>query len=227
MAWSFLTYSSIANGAATAAVDTTGATDIFLMTGFDSGATVSDSKGNTWTGLTTTTVGGGSGRLYYCHNPTVGAGHTFSISLVYCAVFMMAFSGGAASPFDQQSGGSTSSATSLQAPSVTPTQNDELLIAGLSLGAGTSLATIDSGYTVVDRISGIGGIQYGGAFAYFIQTTAGAKQPTYSWTGTGSAVMCNATFKSAGGGGGPVPMIGGRYRLLTPGVQVFSGGRGG
>ena len=70
-----------ASGGTTAAVNTTGANFIVLVTAQSGTTTVSDNKGNTYTPLTLYTVsGGGSGQLYYCTPATVGAGHTFTIS---------------------------------------------------------------------------------------------------------------------------------------------------
>src|SRR5688572_5662429 len=74
------------DNATTTAVDTTGATLLVLACTWFNGTTVnptvSDSKGNTWTGLTqqnneTAT----SIRIWYVNSatPTVGSGHTFQI----------------------------------------------------------------------------------------------------------------------------------------------------
>jgi RHS repeat-associated protein len=63
------------------AIDTTGATFIIAAVSYNTGLTptITDSKGNTWTPLTASTVTGTvSERLYYAANPVVGTGYTFS-----------------------------------------------------------------------------------------------------------------------------------------------------
>lgn len=172
---------------------------------YDSGATVSDSNGNTWTALTAISPGGGDTfcRLWYCENPTVGSGHTVTISISYGAVFMSAFSGGKAASFDVENGdfAVSSSITSQQTGSITPTENNELVIACMAVGATNSAHGVNGGFTLAASVNGTTGVQYGGGFAYLIQTTAAAANPTFSWTGNAGAAGRIASFKQGVAGG--------------------------
>ncbi len=87
----------------TSAVDTTGA-DLLVaaVAYFDGAGTVTDSKGNTWTGLTPATPGSGRAcRLLYCVPTSVGGGHTFSTPSGFGGLCVSAWSGvDTATPFD-------------------------------------------------------------------------------------------------------------------------------
>lgn len=199
--------SSTTNTITTGAIDTSGATLLVALvnhyTGGGGGAILSDSKGNTWVGLTAQSVPtvSTSVRLYYAANPTVGTGHTFTATGTFSFPFVaaQAFSGAlTVSPFDQQNGNTSSGATNLTTGSVTPSENDELLIAGLGFqdAIGTATPTIDLSFTrtnSLDRI--VEGL--GGAIAYLVQTTAAAANPTWSWVTSRPACTVIATFKAA------------------------------
>src|SRR4051794_19191066 len=86
------------NGSFTSAINTTGANLIVVSVSTqDSYATVSDSKGNNYTLLLSQVSNDGANRLlfYYCLNPTVGSGHTFSNNASYGVhdIVVQAFSG--------------------------------------------------------------------------------------------------------------------------------------
>src|SRR5262245_14682595 len=72
------------SGGTTAAIDTTGADLLTFSCAYYSGLsptlTVSDSKGNTWIGLTDRAANERGHRYYYAKNATVGTGHTFTVS---------------------------------------------------------------------------------------------------------------------------------------------------
>jgi len=213
----------------TSAIDTTGANLIVLFTTSDLATfpVVADSKSNTWTGLTT--FGGGTGfkpevKIWYCLNPTVGSGHTFSNNpsgTGYPSIAVAAFSGAGSSPFDQQNGFSSGDTTALtiQAGSITPGQDNELLIAGVgwTLSAGVNGRTIDGGFTkLVDGDSGAH--FYGIALAYLIQTTAAAANPTWDYSGVGTVFAGSATIASFKiPGGAAVPVFMNSYRQMRTG----------
>lgn len=206
MAWSLIAAASAQT--TTSAIDTTGANLIVLaVAGNNTALTVSDNKGNTWTALTNHAVGGGnaiSSRFYYCFNPTVGSGHTFSNSLSYVATSAVAYSGADTSPFDQENGTATGSlVSSLATGSITPSVNDELVLAAMAAGKSATTLAIDSSMSVDTFFNPVSGVSYGGAIASLVQTTAAAINPTWSWGGTTSeAAVSIASFKAAGGGGG-------------------------
>jgi hypothetical protein len=193
------------NGTTTGAIDTSGANLIVLAPAYyapGAGLAISDSKANTWTALTER---GARMRFYYCLNPTVGAGHTFTVSGtgVYGSMTAAAFSGAAASPFDLENGAASVSGTTLQPGSITPSEGNELVIsAGGDAMDGTP--TPDGGFTVVARAAFSGGVCFGSHLAYLVQTSAVAANPTWTYTpiGTGPEyVAMIASFKAAASGG--------------------------
>jgi hypothetical protein len=192
-------------GTTSPGINTTGASLLVVCVVSYVGAaapTLSDSNGNTWTGLTTYTgLTSSRVRVYYAASPTVGAGHTFTVSGTssFAAVAVLALSGSAASPFDQENG-----AAAVQPGSVTPSEDNEILLAFISDDIAASTSTsVDSGFTFLDSQANSNGNYFGLASAYLIETTATAKNPTFSGgSGSGSQTAAIATFKAAAGGGG-------------------------
>jgi hypothetical protein len=199
MAFSLVAHSQAAtadtNNVTTGAVDTTGASLIALiLTSNDpASCTISDSKSNTWTPLTTR----GLVRLYYCINPTVGSGHTFSASSTgqLPALAMQAFSATGTVSFDQQSG-ATGSATSLQPGSITSGGGAAVFVSGVAY-VDTGVATIDSSFSTSDTPIGLaGGLHYGIGAAYFAVGSSTAKNPTWTQGSSTTIDVAMATFKS-------------------------------
>ena len=197
------------NGGTSGSVDTTGANFLVVLISKLNGVTVtvSDSKSNTWTGLTLQSGNQPNAQLFYVSGvPTVGSGHTFTIAGTnsFSLGIFSAFSGSdTAGQFDQQSG-----AAGAGSPpgSITPSADNMLVIAGAAAdGTGVS-GNQPSGYTQLDAADTVGGASYGGATAYQIQTTATATNPTWSFGFQGCVVA--ASFKaSAGGGGGATSLL--------------------
>ncbi len=213
MAYSPLTHVSAqstggsGNGFTTGAIDTTGADLIVLVTSwvdpFTPG-TPTDSKGNSYTGLTTrTNTNDNAVRIWYKQAPIVGSGHTFTANGngTYQTLCAMAFSGSVSTPFDVENGGpSSGTVTSLATGSITPTQDNELVIAAVSYDDTTSLS-IGGSFTIADQGAFVLNNAVGGALAYLIQTTAAAANPTWSWTNSQKASAAIASFKAAAVGG--------------------------
>jgi hypothetical protein len=201
---STLAVSSDSFNVTTSSITTTTASLLVVQIGDYDGAaagTVSDSKSNTWTALTSYTDPGNMRcRLYYAANPTVGTGHTvsyLSANSLYQALVFAAFSGAAlTSPFDVQNGASVYSGTP-QPGSITPTQNNCLIVSGLALGVeATSAVTIDLSMTITNQQNFSAGVNFGVAFAYLVQGTLAAINPT--WIAPDSAGIANiASFKAA------------------------------
>lgn len=190
------------NGATTAGINTTGANLIVLAIAGTGTMTVSDSNGNTWTACTNYSGSGGEVvRLYYCYSPTVGAGHTFTVSgtSTYSVIEVSAWSGAATSPLDQQNGANNSS-TTIQPGSITPAQNNELVITAVNYYISRSYSSI-SGATFLDSLDGANNNNYGLAVAYNIQTTAAAINPTWTFSTSNYNTACIASFKAAAGSG--------------------------
>lgn len=206
--------SGSSNGSTTSSIDTTGANLLIVAVGYYSGSThdptISDSNGNTWTSVSSTYYESNTGdhasiRIYYAYNPTVGSGHTFTVSATstFGSFVAAAFSGATiTNPKDVESGHvSAGSGTSDQPGSITPTQdNDLILSAWVGSDPVTSLAA--SGLTITDTVQPVSFVSDGTSLAYVVQTTATAVNPTWSWNNTTSKATAIAAFKAAAGGGG-------------------------
>ena len=195
------------SGVTTSAINTTGATCLFVavagyasQTGADFDDQLTDSKGNSWTLLSNSGVGQAHGvasgiglAVLYCSNPSVGTGHTFTQSPpasgnAYCAVAVAAFSGTTLSGTpDVNIGAASASNSSIQPGSATPAHNNELVLTAFAqLDAAT--VAVDSGFTITDQV-GHGSNNQGVGLAYLVQTTAAAVNPAWTGTFTSSALL--------------------------------------
>lgn len=164
------------------AIDTTGATLLvgftawFLMTGFGS---FTDSKGNTWTSVRASDNSGNCwAQMFYVASPTVGTGHTFTVTAAAPPVVVMAFSGiTLTSPLDV-----SSSHTNGQTTPVTPNQNGSLLVAAVGDQATVTGMSIDTGFSAPIFFTWRGGMNFGGSMSYFVQTTAAMIGPNFTST---------------------------------------------
>lgn len=227
MAFAFVTSAhkiGASGGSTTTAIDTTGvdfiAISISWYDAVTANPTVSDSKSNTWTALTLSScsLADGSERLYYCKNPTVGSGHTFTVAgtSIFAPICVQCFSGGSTAELDQQNtfdytAGLTSAATG----SLTPVADDSLIITGLHTYNATSAIGINGGFTAeIQNYSA--GVSQGGAIAYLIQTTAAAANPTWSWTSNSFAALSMAVFRpTAAAAGHPARSRLGMFERIT------------
>ena len=174
----------------TSGIDTTGATLLVVTLngyGFSSPAstTVSDSKGNTWIALTPETDSPGTTvvntvMFYAWAALNTGSGHTVTLSATnnFVGATFSAFGGTkvSANPLGATQNGALtlSSVTTLQAGSITPSQDGALIIANLGTGDGSASFTIDSGFSVIDQVAWVSGSNESNASAYLIQTHAAA-----------------------------------------------------
>lgn len=209
-------------------IDTTGA-DLLVMLGASFILpTLSDSKSNTWNHLTSQSTGAlheARTRISYAWNPTVGTGHVFSWDYAgygNTTLIVLAFSGAltASDPFDNENGANTNSNVStIQPGSMTPTEDNCVVVSACGFGTGTSgLISIDGGFTIAQQDDATGSDIPGSAGAYLIQTTAAAANPTFtSASGTAPASAVIASFKAAGGGGG-----GGSSTLLMHVARILN-----
>lgn len=209
-------------GITTGAVDTTGADLLVAVAScynaISGQVVVTDSKGNTWIGLTTQLSGDGEDyRMWYSYNPVVGSGHTFTSDnggAGYSSIAVAAFSGSQTSPDpkDQQAGTGTSGVTSLQPGSITPSADGELVVTGIGFNA-TNTMSINSSFNITDQINASSGLRQGVALAYKIQTTAAAVNPTWSWGSSSGAGTSQTSFKATGGSP-PTPVFGNTIQFL-------------
>ena len=206
MAWSLIASTIKAagtNGGTTDAINTTDADLLIVIVhAWQPTPAPSDNKGNSFTRLTNYRSGNfGSVEISYSKPTTVGSGHTFTAinNNSFLAITAMAFSGSkATSPFDVENGNATTSTvTSRQPGSITPSENNELIISGIAWnGTGGGSPSIDSGMTIAQSLQGSSG-QMGGAGAYLFQSVAAAINPTWSWTPASEVGVAIASFKGA------------------------------
>jgi hypothetical protein len=183
------------NNVTTAGIDTTGAKLIVVAAAYSAAITLTDSNGNTWTALTAQQSATHASRLYYCVNPVVGAGHTFTLSSTggFPSLAVAAYSGAASSPFDQQNGSFANASTTAQPGSVTPTSRDQLLITGLSYNSAAA-ASVDSGFTLLES-QGVTANAWGIGMAELIQTAPAAVNPTWTQGASEEIAVTIATFR--------------------------------
>ncbi len=212
------------NGGTSGSIDTSGADLLVVVENYYSvggPGVVTDSKGNgaNWTKLTQQDGLEIGCVIWYVKNPSVGSGHTFTVTGTssFSAIEFASFAGcDVSSPFDQQNGIATDAAlTTIQIGSVTPSTNGQLLIMGVSLSQSTPSCSIDIG-TMLDETSGLS--TYTGAMAYQIQTTATARNPTWTHVSSRASAVI-ATFKAVAAGGtswGPLLGSGLNRLVRTP-----------
>jgi len=194
-----------ANSATTSGVDTTGATLLVVAVSIYTGGsatTVSDSKSNTWTKLTSYSATTNSRiTIYYSVNPTVGSAHTFTADGTsnYPGILMTAFDGVVdASPFDLENGfGRTTSGSTVQTGSITPSEDNELIITALANDTTVATATADEGMTLIQWLNWQSATNMGVGMSYKVQTTATAINPTWTGSANSNFATAIACFKSA------------------------------
>lgn len=212
MAWALVTHLAVADtgfgGYTSGPFDDTGGTLLTVFVSDYSGGSrsvITDNKGNVWLTATGQVGGDSGGQWWYVVNPTVGAGHTVTITGGTCvgSIFISAWSGIATPALDQQNGAASANAQSLQPGSITPSANGALVLAGLSQ-AGSAISGLGisgGGFTaLLDSVAFSAGTTEGGAVASVIQTTASATNPTYAWTSFVPATVEIVAFNGAAGG---------------------------
>lgn len=186
------------SGVTTIGIDTTLAKQIQVSVGWYPGAggaptiTLTDSKSNTWlpTPMQISGDSNAANQLFYCVNPIVGTGHTFTVNTAnsYASVAVVAFSGVAGKTPDQVNGASVA-----QPGTVTPGANNAVIVSGFAFNV--TLTSIDSGFTMYS-VNGVPGVNVGVAIAYLIQGLSTTENPTYSGSFT-SPCSSIASFAAA------------------------------
>jgi hypothetical protein len=210
-------------GGTTGAVNTTGCDFLFLIVASYTGSGVvvgdiSDSKGNTWTAVTS--YGSGDPRVYpfYAKNATCGSGHTFTVSrgAIYASLSVTALAGvHLTAPLDQQNGGNSggSAVSTFKAGSISATAGS-VTFAGYSVATSATNGTVDGGaYTVAYEAQYSIGSAYG-AHLFYKLNTSGTEDPEVTWAAAQSSAGTTISFLAAGGGPPPLSTRG----LLTLGV---------
>lgn len=205
------------NSSTSGAISTIGADLLVFSAGWYDGVTtdvtVADNQtGNTWNALTKQFAGSIASRIWWCVPIDTDASHTVTASgaSTFSGSQLTAWSGANSSPVDQQNG-ATGSGTTQATGSITPSQDNCLIIAhGTFAAAPQASYTIDSGMTVTGGVSFSVGVNEGSAQAYKVQTTAAAINPTWD-PQTIAMAMCAtiASFKIASASTTFVPLVGG------------------
>lgn len=162
--------------------------------------TLSDSKSSTWTALTTRVgVSNQQVRIYYAKNITGGAAHTATLTGTgcYATLTFAAWSGvHTTAPFDQESGQGGTFNSPAQPGSITPSQNNALVVSAMSWEQTKVIASV-TGMTILDQQDWVNNTNYGGAQAYVIQTTAAAINAAWTYTGSIEGNVAEASFLAA------------------------------
>lgn len=215
MTFAFIASTRINNsvsGGTSSAINTTGSNILVAEVSWyyaaSTTSSLSDSKGNTWMPLTKRISADNNyaTQHYYCINPTVGTGHTFTCSMTNCypVATIMGFSNSGTITFDKEGGGNNgSNTTSVQPGNITPTSSNSLIITSTASNNNSGLG-VDSGFTAV--VSNWTGNSITGGEAYLIQGAAAAVNPTWSWTTGSQASAAISVFKSTGGAI-PLPLL--------------------
>lgn len=156
--------------------------------------TITDSAGNVYIGLTerlflTTDR---RARLFYCLNPTVSSNLVItSTGGGFASIAVAAFSGVKTSgALDQEIGGGITNVGFFPGL-ITPPQDGCLFVAGICTSSEPVNMAISLGYDLQWLPGGSG---MGIGFAYKIQTTAAAQNPSFTWTNAGGIAALHTSF---------------------------------
>lgn len=171
-----------AGSGTTAAIDTTGATGLYVWgAGLNSGITITDSKGNTWTQSTSFSGGADNVVLWYVDGvPVVGTNHTFTLSgSGFFAFGVLAASNMKTSGSFDSAVGNAVTASTIQPGSLNPGAGKHLLIGVMSSAATSGTWTgVDSGFAIYDQLDFNIGTNYEGAVCALVQSSGSAVNPT-------------------------------------------------
>lgn len=205
-------------------ISTTGATLFVATNGTNSATCPTDSQSNSWTQIVNFTGGGfgGTYTLCYVNSPTTSGTHTFTCGGTLCGVAVAAYSGtDTGGPLDTSCSGTTDNGGySSCAASVTPANNNSLIVSG-SGGPYAGTLAVNAGLTIQNAVVGAGGVTYGADIADLVQGAAAAIRPGWrdnNITTLGGSLV--AVFKEGGGGGGCTAPAG---QLLLIGVGNCKG----
>jgi len=189
------TYASGSGPFTSPPIDTTGADLIIVTIGTQSSfGVLSDTYSNTFL-LAVSQNWYGTLYIYYAQSPSVGAGHTFSVSNPGNWgnwLTVSAWSGSATSPVDKTSTSHFDNNTSYQPGLITGVENELVITAVQLSNTGTGCAVNDS---FVADIPPSGGQYDGGGSAYLISTVA-SLNPTWSWNTATAGPVVIASFKA-------------------------------
>jgi hypothetical protein len=172
------------------AVNTTGASTLVYTKAWYglTEPTITDSLGNTPTASAATSSNAGSWhvRQYVIHGGTVGSGHVFGLSGTefYGCLSVVAFSGMASSPKDQDAQDDETAWTTLPSGSITPTQANTVSVTSAVYDNGSGTITVPTGYTLAANLAPVSGSSVGILVAWKVLTATTTINP--EWTSSTS-----------------------------------------
>jgi 8-oxo-dGTP pyrophosphatase MutT (NUDIX family) len=178
-------------GATTAAIDTTGAKFLIVGSGnFVSSGTLNltDSKGNTWIKLPLE-AGASNARatLWYCSNPTVGTGHTFTLvgTNGYVSFAVAAFGAAAtgATPFGAVAAVGAPATSPFTNTVVAPLADGALIVTVAGLATTAQTLTISAPFAISDQKPWVNGQCQGVGLGYLVQGAHTGAAAAWSWPG--------------------------------------------
>lgn len=200
--YAVIDHKSVAGTANTADMNTTGAKLLVAWIGFYSGGatpTIVDGKGGVWINLQTyDTANTPKGCFAWCPRPIVGSGHHWNLSGgSWQSLSVVALSAGANSGQIQNAinGGNGSSLTSKQTGGITPTA-PSVILAAMSEGFNAiSGLAIDSGFTILESLARVDGVNMGNRLAILNQgNPKAAVNPNWTWTGAADIIVSAVSF---------------------------------
>lgn len=179
-------------------IDTTGAT--LLVAGLTRESvgepTITDSYFNTWTPLTAQTESIRTIRLFYVENPTVGAGHNFSIGALansFPTLGVLAFD--TVNAFDLENGATDSNGagTTIQPGAVLPSNAISVVVTGLQQYHLFNNMSIDSSFVVEVNLPETF-VSDALGLAYKIKAAATSENPNWTWLSGAASEAVIASF---------------------------------
>lgn len=157
---------------------------------------------NTWHSLTAYSSTSGQAQIWWSRLTTAGTSHVVSLAASsYFGAFAVAcFSGSNASQTPGDHGGTSGSASTLQASSGLGTSGDLVVSAFESGGASSFPTSINSSFSQTDDVAGVGGTNYPISLAY--KAVSGSENPTWTASASSELATALANFAGTGGGGG-------------------------
>jgi hypothetical protein len=213
MAWSIFAHTAAGSvdagtSVTTAALDTTGCTLILLGASFygflSTPGDFSSSPSNTISLLPSYNDGATCGvKLAYITLPTTSSTQTFTINApgggAYQSLMVLGVAGVASPPGDVENGNAPGTAgTTIQPGSITPSQDGDLIVTVLNVNgdeSGGNLPSIDNGFTITDTVAYSAGQHFLGSFAYLVQGSAAAINPTWTYGVSHERAAAIAAFK--------------------------------
>lgn len=186
----------------TSATNATGTTGIVFCAAYNLGTgTPSDSLSNTYTLISTITLGGAVRMsMWYCKNPTVSSSMTFSLTCTLntiAGVTILCFSGTDKTTFyDSVTAQNSAISTTVQAGSVTPSRGSCIIVSAVGINGATTAPSVDSGFSSPVGVSFVAGNNFGQYSAFLVQSASSAVNPTWTVGTSSNLVSINAVFRS-------------------------------